>query len=177
MVARADLSGLVQDPAVKKDDGDLGCMGASQAAALGSGASSAAATARSVEDGAGSTVEKGDFTVSRFHLIAGSHIYGLLVHHFGNENYRGGSANNRMQMQRRRCHRLIRRLNAWRCRVVACVAERNCDRTWICGVGVTTEASKNDLVVLLNSATMCLKILVTLLLGHQPLKQLQNMHK
>jgi hypothetical protein len=101
----------------------------------------------------------------------------VLVHHFGNENYRGGSANNRMQMQRRRCHRLIRRLNAWRCRVVACVAGRNCDRTWICSVGVTTEASKNDLVVLLNSATMCLKILVTLLLGHQSLIQLQNMHK
>jgi hypothetical protein len=166
---------LVQDPAVKKDDGDLGCMGASQAAALGSGASSAAATARSVEDGAGSTVEKGDFTVSPDRWI--SYIYGLLVHHFGNENYRGGSANNRMQMQRRRCHRLIRRLNAWRCRVVACVAGRNCDRTWICSVGVTTEASKNDLVVLLNSATMCLKILVTLLLGHQSLIQLQNMHK
>jgi hypothetical protein len=75
VVACADLSGLVQDPAVKKDDGDLGCMGASQAAALGSGASSAAATARAIEDGAGSTVEKGDFTVSRFQLIAGSHIY------------------------------------------------------------------------------------------------------
>jgi hypothetical protein len=104
VVACADLSGLVQDPAIKKDDGDLGCMGASQAVVLSSGASSVAATTRSVEDGVGSTVEKGNFTVSRFHLIAGSHIYGLLVHHFGNENYRGGSANNRLQMQRRCCH-------------------------------------------------------------------------
>lgn len=59
MSARPDLSRIVRDPAVEKDDGDLGDLGAPPTTVLDIGAFSAAPIAGSIEDGVGSGCREG----------------------------------------------------------------------------------------------------------------------
>lgn len=64
--AQHDLSRMVWDPAIGKDDSDLECKGAPAGAALVSGASLAVATAGSIKDGARSVEKEKSATPSSY---------------------------------------------------------------------------------------------------------------